>query len=99
MKGLSFYFFLRNKLKKNDIIGYSKNKAPYLFDKWSVEGDLVFSSKNVKITIPMEVIIICIYWNKKSIQINYDFLLFNKLNHYCNPPVLNYLIKNYNSTK
>lgn len=88
MKGFSFYFYLRNKLNINDIIGKSVNGEEYIFLGWSSEGDLIFNSSGQKKKIPSEMIAMCCYLKTRNIEINYDWVKQNGKDEYCIAPVI-----------
>jgi hypothetical protein len=95
MKGLSFYFFLRSALKKDQKIGKSKYKQDYIFIEWNKKGDLIYNSSGNKKTIPTEIIISAYFVNTKKISIDINWLKSNGNNNYCTPPVLKYLLELY----
>lgn len=98
MKGLSFYFFLRNTLKKNQVIGLSKNNRKYAFIDWNKNGELLYKSSGNTKTIPVEIIVSSYFVKSKKIIINDQWLKLNGNNNWCTPPILNNLIDIFNTT-
>jgi hypothetical protein len=99
MKGLSFYYFLREKLIQNQVIGISKKGLKYTFSKWGVNGDLKYNSSGTIKSIPLELIVSSYYVFSKNIIIDNKWLEKNGKNDWCTAPVLNYLIKEFSKSK